>query len=85
MTVTPQPDINGYATSTQLLGPYEQGAEPLMTTESVGVSGPGGQDVVAGPDGESRILFHGWDGAYVARYMHAAPLTWRDDIPFVAP
>ena len=75
----------GYASSTELLGPYEKGTEPLMTTESVGVSGPGGQDVVAGPDGGSRILFHGWDGAYVARYMHAAPLTWRDDIPIVAP
>lgn len=75
----------GYATSQKLLGPYEKGSQPLMTTETVGVSGPGGQDVVTGPDGEPRILFHGWDGAYVARNMHSAPLTWRNDVPMVSP
>lgn len=73
----------GYATSPKLRGPYEKGAEPLMTTADIGVSGPGGQDVVTGPDGGLRILYHGWDGAHVARYMHATPLTWRDGIPVV--
>jgi len=76
----------GYATSTRLLGPYTKGPEPLLTTAAVGVSGPGGQDVVTGPDGKAQIVFHGWDGAHVARYMHIAELTWRGgDVLVVAP
>jgi len=41
----------GYAVAADLAGPYVKGDEPLMTTDRVGVTGPGGQDVVTTPAG----------------------------------
>jgi beta-xylosidase len=74
----------GYALAPRLEGPYDKADEPLMSTEQTGVLGPGGQDVVTAEDGTTRILFHGWDTAFVARRMHVAELTWEGDRPVVA-
>ena len=74
----------GYAVAARLEGPYEKAEEPLLSTESTGVLGPGGQDVVTAADGTSRILFHGWDPAFIARRMHVAELEWERDRPVVA-
>ncbi|MFB7462576.1 family 43 glycosylhydrolase [Streptomyces sp. NPDC056224] len=76
----------GYAVATGLTGPYTKAAAPLMTTASVSgaVRGPGGQDVVTGPDGRDRILFHGWrDDGVRRRVMYGAELGFADGRPVV--
>ncbi|MER7759230.1 family 43 glycosylhydrolase [Streptomyces sp. NPDC097619] len=76
----------GYAVASALTGPYVKGTEPLMSTDSFGgtVRGPGGQDVVTGPDGRDRILFHGWspDGSR-RRVLYAADLGFAGGRPVV--
>ncbi|GHH71575.1 hypothetical protein GCM10018793_06990 [Streptomyces sulfonofaciens] len=75
----------GYAVSAGLTGPYTKAAAPLMTTDSFAgtVRGPGGQDVVTGPDGRDRIVFHGWDPAYRYRALYVADLGWANGYPVV--
>ncbi|GAA2937462.1 family 43 glycosylhydrolase [Streptomyces enissocaesilis] len=75
----------GYATATSLNGPYTKAPSPLMTTDTFAgsVRGPGGQDVVTGPDGRDRIVFHGWSGDYSRRAMYVADLGWANDHPVV--
>ena len=75
----------GYATSTSLLGPYTKSVEPLMSTDLFrgSVIGPGGQDVVTGPDGNTKIVFHGWDPTYSYRAMYVRNLSWNGAIPYV--
>ncbi|MET9956096.1 family 43 glycosylhydrolase [Streptomyces sp. NPDC006339] len=70
----------GWATADALTGPYVKGETPLMTTESFGgaVAGPGGQDVVTGPDGRDRILFHGHSADRARRVLHLADLGFAD-------
>jgi arabinan endo-1,5-alpha-L-arabinosidase len=75
----------GYARSASLLGPYTKAAVPLMTTDAFAgtVRGPGGQDIVIGPDGRDRIVFHGWNSSYGYRAMYSRELGWADDQPVV--
>lgn len=75
----------GYATAPALLGPWTKAAEPVLTTDSSGwrFYGPGGQDVVRGPDGEDRILFHSWDARHEFRGVTVLPLSWKDGRPVV--
>ncbi len=70
------PYATSYATSASLLSGYVKAPVPLLTTDSFSgtVRGPGGQDVVTGPDGKDRIVFHGWNSAYSYRAMYVA--TW---------
>lgn len=76
----------GYATAPSMEGPWSKGEQPLLTTAATGdeVRGPGGQDVVAGPDGAPRLAFHGWDPSYSYRSLHIAPLEWSGLVPAVA-
>ena len=74
----------GYATASSVLGPYTKAEEPLLTTQDApDYVGPGGQDVVVGPDGEDRLVFHSWylDNTY--RGMNVLPLEWEDGRPRV--
>lgn len=75
----------GYAVARSLTGPYTKAAKPLMTTETLSgtVRGPGGQDVVTGPNGRDRILFHGWLADPRRRVMYAADLGFADGYPVV--
>ncbi|MFD9379420.1 hypothetical protein ACFWBH_28490 [Streptomyces sp. NPDC059999] len=68
-----------------LPGPYTKAATPLVTTESLAgaVRGPGGQDVVTGPGGRERILFHGWSPDGRGRVMYLADLVFEDGRPVV--
>lgn len=77
----------GYATASSVLGPYTKNPEPLFTTYQFDSRyvGPGGQDVVVGPDGEDRLVFHSWYGGTTYRGMNVLPLTWEDGHPVVAP
>ncbi|GAA4932457.1 glycoside hydrolase family 43 protein [Streptomyces coeruleoprunus] len=75
----------GYAVAARLTGPYTKAAAPLMSTESFGgaVRGPGGQDVVKGPDGRDLILFHGWSEDRSRRVLYAVRLDFADGRPVV--
>lgn len=71
----------GYAVADHVLGPYEKVAGPFLKTNvGAGIVGPGGQDIVVGPDGDTWFLFHSWS-ATGYRYMDLVPLTWQDDRP----
>ncbi|WP_137990978.1 family 43 glycosylhydrolase [Streptomyces vilmorinianum] len=75
----------GYAVADQLTGPYTKAAAPLMTTDTVSrtVVGPGGQDVVTGPDGRDHIVFHGWSPHGPRRVMYRADLGFANGYPVV--
>jgi arabinan endo-1,5-alpha-L-arabinosidase len=74
----------GYATADALLGPYTKSETPLLSTERSGGRwlGPGGQDVVTGPEGDA-ILFHSWDELFIQRGMNLAAIEWDDGVPEV--
>ncbi|PVE09183.1 family 43 glycosylhydrolase [Streptomyces scopuliridis] len=75
----------GYAVADSLTGPYTKAAAPLMTTDSFSgtVHGPGGQDVVTGPDGRDLIVFHGWSADRSHRGLYVAGLGWANGYPVV--
>lgn len=77
--------VSSYATSTRLRGPYTKAAAPLMTTDAFAgsVRGPGGQDIVKGPDGQDRIVFHGWDPTFTYRAVYSQRLDWKAGRPIV--
>ena len=77
----------GYALAASIEGPYTKGDEPLFTTamSGGGALGPGGQDVVAAPDGSDRIAYHSWDPAFSYRGMIVSALEWPDGAPVVTP
>ncbi|MEO6714991.1 MAG: family 43 glycosylhydrolase [Mycobacteriales bacterium] len=69
-----------YATSSSLFGPYVDQGELLTSEMFQGqVVGPGGQDVVVGPDGELYIVFHGWDETFTYRAMYVSRLGFDAD------
>lgn len=76
----------GYATAPTPTGPWTKAADPLLTTDASDwrYYGPGGQDVVAGPDGTDRILFHSWDELHEYRGIHSLPLDWNGTAPEVS-
>jgi hypothetical protein len=76
-----------YATSSSLTGPYTKATTELMTTDRFrgDVRGPGGQDVVTDPRGNTSIVFHGWDPTYSYRAMYVSALDWSaEGVPSVA-
>ncbi|MFE5486125.1 family 43 glycosylhydrolase [Streptomyces sp. NPDC056527] len=75
----------GWATADSLTGPYVKGDLPLMTTTSFSgaMGGPGGQDVVTGPDGRDRILFHGYGADRSRRVLYVADVGFADGRPVV--
>jgi hypothetical protein len=56
-----------------------------MTTDAFAgsVRGPGGQDIVTGPDGQDRIIFHGWNAGFTYRAMYSQRLDWQGGRPIV--
>jgi arabinan endo-1,5-alpha-L-arabinosidase len=77
----------GVATAANIRGPYTKAAQPFLSSSgSKGLyTGPGGQDVVAGPKGKDYLVFHSWDPAIIYRGMNVLPLTWADGKPSVSP
>lgn len=75
----------GYATADSVTGPYTKADGPLLTTDATGgrFVGPGGQDVVVGPDGADRLVFHSWYGEGTYRALNVLPLEWDDRQPSV--
>lgn len=73
----------GYASAPAIGGPWTKAEEPLLSTESSDrrFRGPGGQDLVTGPDGRDYLALHGWDGAYTYRAMYIVPVEWDGAVP----
>lgn len=70
----------GYASAETLLGPYAKADEPLVVSDlKNAVVGPGGQDIVLDPDGDSWMLYHSWGPGY--RTLNANELRWQGDQP----
>ena len=72
----------GYAVSNSLLGPYAKPDAPLLTTRST-VVGPGGPEIVVGPDGNTWMLYHSWENGSAYRSMSVDRLEWEGDVPVV--
>jgi arabinan endo-1,5-alpha-L-arabinosidase len=75
----------GAAVSDDLRGPYEKLEEPLLASgpgPGGDLRGPGGQDVVAGADGDT-LVFHSWDELYIYRGLVTRSLEWVDGVPRV--
>jgi arabinan endo-1,5-alpha-L-arabinosidase len=73
----------GYAVSDNVLGPYEKPSPQPFIESSIpaGVIGPGGQDIVVGPDGETTwMLYHAWDPESF-RHMRLDQLLWEETTP----
>jgi len=73
----------GLATADSLFGPYTKTERPYLESGMAGSSwvGPGGQDIVIGPDNETYLAFHGWDRRGIKRVMYLEKLYWKDNIP----
>jgi arabinan endo-1,5-alpha-L-arabinosidase len=71
----------GYATADEVTGPYTKDPDPLLASDTRDHQyvGPGGQDVVTGPDGQDHIVFHSWRGEMTYRAMNVLPLTWAEE------
>ena len=70
----------GYAVSTSLRGPYVKPAGPILQTEGA-VVGPGGPEIVTGPDGNVWMLYHSWENDFGFRSMSIDRLDWDGDVP----
>jgi arabinan endo-1,5-alpha-L-arabinosidase len=75
--------VTGYATAGKLTGPYTKNPQPLLSTSTAGIIGPGGQDVVQGPGGTDYLAVHGWDDGLSKRRLYLLPLTWQGAQPVV--
>jgi arabinan endo-1,5-alpha-L-arabinosidase len=75
----------GFGTATSVTGPFVKADGPLLTTELTDGEylGPGGQDVVVGPDGEDAIVFHSWDELFIQRGVNVIGLDWKSGRPSV--
>ena len=84
----------GYATADNVLGPYTDGPEnPILATPGEPASdnalGPGGQSVVADPDGDLWMLYHSWNFdpetiELTGRSVWMDELTFEDGTPVIA-
>ena len=75
----------GYASADHLLGPYRKAPAPILSSQSSGLSGPGGQDVFTGPDGATWIAFHAAvdEASSARRALYMGRIAWGSDGPAV--
>lgn len=79
----------GHAVADAVTGPYEKtGDGPWVATQEIDggvVIGPGGQDVVVGPDGRTWLAYHSWDPSISYRRMNLDELRWEGGLPVLQP
>jgi arabinan endo-1,5-alpha-L-arabinosidase len=73
----------GVARATSPLGPYMKLATPIVTSSATWV-GPGHGSVVAGPGGDTYIVYHSWQAGHVngpgdPREVLVDQVQWRTD------
>lgn len=68
----------GYATSTELTGPYVDAEENpiLASVPQVGPFGPGHQTLIEDPDGDLWMVYHAWERTFSEREV------WIDEVVF---
>ncbi|HEU5015659.1 MAG TPA: glycoside hydrolase family 43 protein [Roseiflexaceae bacterium] len=76
----------GYAVADAPTGPYTKpSTKPVLATDmkhGAGI-GPGGQDIVVGPHGQTWIVYHSWNPTVDYRRMQIDRLDWNGDTPVV--
>jgi beta-xylosidase len=78
--------LTSYARSTSVTGGFVKAPSPLLTTDKLDnrIVGPGGQDIVVGPDGRTKIVVHGWRNGTSYRAMYVQDLGFANGYPVVA-
>ncbi|MGE5225146.1 MAG: glycoside hydrolase family 43 protein [Omnitrophica WOR_2 bacterium] len=73
----------GYAVADKITGPYQKAPGPFLQTDmSAAIIGPGGEDIVTSPHGETWMLFHSWT-AEGFRRLNIVRIDWNDGVPGV--
>jgi arabinan endo-1,5-alpha-L-arabinosidase len=74
----------GYAVADAPTGPFTKpSGDPFIATdyETAAALGPGGQDIVLDPDGDTWMVYHSWDPTASYRRMQIDELIWEGDTP----
>jgi beta-xylosidase len=70
----------GYATSDDVLGPYQDAEEnPILASEGA-AAGPGHQSVLEDEDGDLWMTYHAWDAARVGYHIGGQRSMWIDPL-----
>lgn len=79
----------GYATSSDVLGPYVEAAEnPILATEvpfgspAGSPAGPGHQSIVLDDDGDPWLAYHAWDSGRIGDQAGGRRALWIDELEF---
>jgi beta-xylosidase len=79
----------GYATSSELLGPYVDAEEnPILATEVPfgsppgSPAGPGHQSIVLDDDGDPWLAYHAWDSGKIGDQAGGRRALWLDELEF---
>jgi beta-xylosidase len=71
-----------FATASSVTGPYTKAQAPdapILTSDMMGLYGPGGADMFIVPGQNAVMLFHGWDSDQMnARYLYATSFNAED-------
>jgi beta-xylosidase len=71
----------GYATSSEVLGPYVDAEEnPILRTKPP-AAGPGHQSILADDDGDLWMTYHAWDYSFIG-YPQGRRAMWIDELVF---
>ncbi len=72
----------GYATATDIRGPYEDAQEnPILETKPP-AAGPGHQSIVSAPDGDLWMAYHAWDVERIGEDVGGERKMWLDELVF---
>jgi len=74
----------GYATSTELGGPYEDADENPILTSADAAAGPGGQAFVLDDQGDLWMAYHAWHVDSVGYATGGVRAMWIDEVTFEA-
>jgi len=74
----------GYAVADSVTGPYVKPRQGAWVASTSQICGPGGEDIMIGPDGETWMVYHMWQkGPHSYRSMAIARLAWRSGVPYL--
>lgn len=69
----------GYATATEVIGPYRKSAMPLVSSAGQ-VVGPGACSIASGgPMNQDFLVYHSWNPEHTFRACCVTPIIWQKD------
>jgi beta-xylosidase len=71
----------GYATSSEVIGPYADAVENPILKTLPPAAGPGHQSIVQDDDGDLWMTYHAWDYAFIG-YPQGRRAMWIDELVF---